>query len=113
MLPIIPITTRRQPLRPSLWSGRKTRVRSRLLPIQIGDGRQHVVLSFFHAPDLEVLIHFDSHVPLDLPLKERCQPNPPPSFRDYLDAIYEHCERLMPRRNWPDILEGGSTWCYA
>jgi hypothetical protein len=109
---IIPVV--KQPLRPSLWPSRpKTRTHPRLLPVQFGDGKQDVILSFYHAPDIEILIKFDSAVPLELPDDVRFKPNPPPSFRDYLDLIYDVIESTMNLRSWRAIEAGGSTWCKA
>lgn len=115
-LPVTAIPLVKQAFRPSKWASRpKTKVRPRLLPFQFGNGKKEVVVSFFHAPEIELLVKFDSRLPLDLPDAERFKVSPLiRSFRDVLDDIYELAENHIPiRRSWSRIIEDGSNWCLA
>jgi len=86
-----------------------------VLPFQFGDGRQFIALSFYAAPEIEVIVPFDHDLPMDLPderrLKEiplrRCCGRPRDrngqecrSFRDVLDEVYELCQNLIRMPKW-------------
>lgn len=55
-----PIKSTPQPIRKSHWGGDRGRVRPKLLPLQFGDGKNDVIVSFYHAPEIEILVRFDS-----------------------------------------------------
>ena len=110
-----PIKPTLQPLQQSHWGGDRSRVHPKLLPVQFGDGKKPVIVLFYHAPEVEILVRFDSQVPLDLPDRSRFLPDHtrPESFRDYLDEIYELCEQhISIRKSWARVIEAGSTWCH-
>jgi len=110
-----PIKPVKQPLTDSPWPSRpKTRVHPKLLPVMFGDGKKSALVSFYHAPDLVLLVKYDSALPLDLPDSERFKPNPPPSFRDLTDQIWDIAEQtIKARRSWNSIRESGCCWCPA
>lgn len=102
-------------IRPAKWGGpHRGRTHPHLLPLQFGDGKKLVCLSFYHAPWVEIVVKFDSTLPLDLPDSERFkQYEGKRSFRDYLDEIYEVCrENIKINRSWDRVIENGATWCY-
>lgn len=120
--------------RKSAWAGHKEKVTPVLLPFRFGDGKQLVNLSFYSAPELEVIVAFDLSVPMDHPSDIRFGKNPPPSFPDALDAIYDLCkwhialpkwrrgeiERYYKQEleaneldAWDVVINHGSTWCHA
>lgn len=112
----IPIAVTKQPLVPSPWVSRpRSRVRPKLLPVQFGDGKQSVLMSFYHCPELVLLVRFDSSLPLDLPDSERFKHYEGiRSFRDLTDQILDIAEETIKApRSWNSIRECGSTWTYA
>lgn len=80
--------------RPSPWAGHQGEVVTpRLLPLRFGDGAQLVGLSFYAAPELVIMVPFDSRLPLDLDLPARCTESPTVRcFRDALKTIYDALE---------------------
>jgi hypothetical protein len=109
-----PIKPAKQLLIKSPWPGDRSRVHPKLLPVQFGDGKRSALVSFFHCPELVLLVRYDSSLPLDLPDSERFKPNPPPSFRDLTEQIWTIAEEtIKARRSWNAIREGGCTWCHA
>lgn len=117
---------------PSPWRGNHEHVTPVTLNRTFGDGRQRVILSFYAAPELCVIVPFDSKLPLDLSLFDRCQESPTVrSFRDIVDAVYDALQEqfneppVTPYREgalreeleddehslWDVILRDGATWC--
>lgn len=126
--------------RKSVWAGSKGFQQRKLLPAIHGDGGKVVLLSFFAAPEVCIVVLVDSSVPLELPESERYAPSPRLSFRDLLDTIYDQCEdtwydppagpyrwkRLKQALRdeygddlddapsmWSLVLRDGGTWCNA
>ena len=111
-----PIAPKKQPLRASPWgSTDRSRVHPKLLPVKFGDGKRSALVSFYHAPDLVLLVKYDSSLPLDLPAPERFDNyNGIRSFRDLTDQIWEiAAETIKAPRSWESIREAGCTWCHA
>lgn len=102
------------PLIPSPW-GDGTRVHPHLLPLQFGDGKNSALISFYHLPDLVLLVKFDSALPLDLPDSERFKNyDGIRSLRDLTDQIKDCAEQnIKARRRWDYILAGGCCWSLA
>jgi hypothetical protein len=125
--------------RPSHWQGSKERVTPALLPFRFGDGKQAVLISFYSAPEVAIIILFDGSLPLDHDdLAERCRSHEAiTSYREATQEIYDHCidqwseppgitdyrrqqltdemEEQDPedRDLWECIIKDGSTWCHA
>jgi len=114
----------------SPWYGNNAQVTPYLLPLQFGDGEQKVILSFPSYPSICVLVLFDSNLPQDLPMEERCAESETiRCFRDALDEIYEGCRDIyLPEEKekqislvaecepdefeaWQEITRDGSCWC--
>lgn len=119
--------------RPSTWAGHTETIVPKLLPAKIGDGASYVMLSFYGAPEIVVVVPFDSKLPLDLNMPERgCESDTLRSFRDAVDSIVEEIretfevstERAESLKEgldaaeleefdaWAEILRDGSTWAY-
>lgn len=121
--------------RPSPWAGHDSEVVTpRLLPLRFGDGAQLVGLSFYAAPELVIMVPFDSRMPLDLDFKDRCAESPAVRcFRDALETIYDALEDYFDeppleegrtkqlREEEEDdevelfsvLLNHGTCWCHA
>ena len=122
----------------SRWAGSKGWQCCKVLPLAHGDGKLAVLVSFFAAPELSLMVFVDSELRLELPLEQRCAPSPPPSFRDLTETIYNLCEdtweeppvgryrlrclRWAQREDggpddgpslWSVVFQYGSTWVYA
>lgn len=114
----------------SPWVGNNDQVTPYLLPLQFGDGKEKVGMSFSSYPSICVLVLFDSNLPLDLPMEERCERSETiRCFRDALDEIYEGCMDIyLPEEKekqilgsadcdpedfeaWREITRDGCVWC--
>jgi len=114
----------------SPWYGNNDKVTPYLLPLQFGDGEQKVILSFRSFPSVCVIVLFDSNLPPDLPMEERCEQSETiRCFRDALNEIYEGCRDIYLTKEkekqiflaseleedefeaWQEIIRDGSCWC--
>lgn len=125
--------------RRSPWASDQSKKKRRspsLLPICYGDGLQPVLVSFYAAPEVMIVVLFDSALPLDLNEDERFKESDElRSFRDITDHIFDSCEdqwsdppnagdyRMAQLREeaeddefddfWSLLERDGCTWCHA
>lgn len=102
--PITGPATEPKPI-PSPW-GHETTVDLHLFPYKWGDGAEHLIISFYAAPELCFLIHWTSTLPAELDAPERYRTTPEGEILSFRDVIPFICETLpdhFPKPMIPDF----------